>query len=129
MTHDIKYRVLVVEDEEIVRIIINDYLSMSGFDVYEYDQSPLALKHLEKECVDIAIVDINMPEISGEKFILSAIKICPKLQFIIHTGDSDYQVTDSLREIGLSTNNVLTKPVEDMNIFKTTINLLMSQRS
>jgi CheY-like chemotaxis protein len=127
MNRSLKKHVLVVDDEEIVRIIISDFLNMSGYDVYAFALSKLALQHLKKKCMDIAIVDINMPDIAGEEFIHIAKKLCPHLKFIIHTGETHYNVTDSLQKLDIYQDAVLTKPVEDMNVFKKTIERLLAK--
>ncbi|MBF0449349.1 MAG: response regulator [Candidatus Magnetomorum sp.] len=129
MIHDLKKRVLILEDEEIVRLIINDFLKMTGFDVYESDNATSALQLLEKECIDISIVDINIPGISGEDFIVAAKRICPELQCIIHTGETDYKVSERLQKLGITQNSVLVKPVEDMYVFRTTIDRLLATKS
>lgn len=126
MTDRQKIRILIVEDEEIVRMIVSDFLKMSGFTPYESESSTVALELLKKEPFDIAIVDMNMPEMSGEEFILAARKIQPEIQFIIHTGSNEYRVSENLQKIGINQAAVLYKPVEDMHIFKTIIENLLS---
>jgi DNA-binding NtrC family response regulator len=112
-----KQRVLILEDDEMVRLIINDYLIVSGFDAIDAEDPFKALDILKNDPCDVAIVDINIPKMSGEEFITKAKTICPDIQFIIHTGASDYKVSSKMIEMGLSQNNVLVKPVEDMNSF------------
>jgi len=128
MTEGPQKKILIVEDEEIVRIIVNDYLKMANYSSYESETTEEALELIKKEKFDLAIVDINMPGISGEEFMLSAKKISPDIKFLIHTGSDHYKVSENLKKIGLSQEAVLFKPVEDMQVFKTTIENILSKK-
>jgi len=125
MKNATKNLVLILEDDELVRFIVKNYLTESGFEVQESADALSAIQIMEKKVCDVAIVDINIPKMSGEDFIVNAKKICPNIQFIIHTGASDYKVSSNLKEIGISQDDILVKPVEDMNIFNTTIKRLV----
>ncbi|ETR73117.1 MAG: Response regulator receiver protein [Candidatus Magnetoglobus multicellularis str. Araruama] len=108
-----------------VRLIVKDYLQMAGFDVYEFDNPIDAIAAIKKSPCEIAIVDINMPEMPGETFMQKARQVCGSIQFIIHTGAIDYKVPSSLKDLGISQKNVLVKPIEDMNEFQTVIKRLL----
>jgi len=123
-----KICVLVLEDDEMVRLIVKDYLLESGFDVQESACPVNALKILEKVACDVAIVDMNIPQMSGEIFLEKAKIICPGIQIIIHTGASDYRGSLKMRKMNISQENILVKPVEDMNIFPTLIKQLVQNR-
>jgi DNA-binding NtrC family response regulator len=120
-----RIRVLVLEDDDIVRLIVKEYLVVSGFEVEESAGPINALKILENNVFHIAIVDIHIPEMSGEAFIEKAQKILPNIQFIIHTGASDYKLSSKLEKMGVSQDSIIVKPVEDMNIFPTLIKQLV----
>jgi len=64
--------VLVVDDSTVMRTMIIRSLRLSGLPISEYYQAAngregLAL--LEKHCIDVALVDLNMPVMSGEEMI------------------------------------------------------------
>jgi len=118
-------RVLILEDDEMVRLIVKDYLRVSGFEVLESADPLSAIDMLKNDACDLAIVDINIPQMSGEEFIAKAKNLCPHIQIIIHTGTMDYKVTSKMQELGVSQDSVLEKPVEDMNTFVSLINRLV----
>jgi len=122
-----KKRVLILEDDDMVRLIVKDYLEVSGFEILESGDALSAIEMIKKNVCDIAIVDINIPQMSGESFITKAKQITPNIQVIIHTGSSDYKVNATMKAMGLSQNNVLVKPVEDMNMFIKIIQRLLDQ--
>jgi len=64
--------VLVVDDSAVMRVMIIRTLEMSGIDLGEVQQAANgeeALKVLESNWVDLALVDINMPVMNGEQLI------------------------------------------------------------
>lgn len=64
--------VLVVDDSSVMRAIIIKTLYMSGLplgEIYEASNGKEGLEILEKNWIDLALVDINMPVMSGEEMI------------------------------------------------------------
>jgi DNA-binding NtrC family response regulator len=64
---------VIVDDEEIVRISTADDLRDRGYEVIEFDNGPDALVYLDHHAVDVLISDIKMPAMDGLE-LLSAIK-------------------------------------------------------
>jgi hypothetical protein len=50
------------------------------------------------------------------------------MDFIIHTGSVDYAVPPDVRTYGISSDNVLLKPVADMDMFLQKIRSLFGTR-
>lgn len=57
--------ILVVDDDPNIRQLITLYLSNSHFDVIEARNGLEAIDKLEKEPIDLAIIDIMMPKMDG----------------------------------------------------------------
>jgi CheY-like chemotaxis protein len=58
-------KILVADDEEILRMLIVDTLEDEDFDIDEVENGLEALKMLEKDNYDLAILDYMMPEKTG----------------------------------------------------------------
>jgi CheY-like chemotaxis protein len=58
-------RILVVEDDKVVRQTITMLLSGSGYSVTDADNGFSALLRLQDELPDVLVTDLNMPEMSG----------------------------------------------------------------
>jgi len=66
------FNILVVDDSSVMRAIIIKTLRLSQLplgEVYEASNGQDALKVLEENWVDLALVDINMPVMDGEEMI------------------------------------------------------------
>jgi DNA-binding response OmpR family regulator len=57
----VKYRVLVVDDEEDMRHLVEMYLLNSGFGCVQASNGNEALKILESEHIDVVLLDVMMP--------------------------------------------------------------------
>lgn len=118
-------RVLIVDDEELLRINLTDFLEDEGFYVKSASSGESALNFLRKEQFDIAIVDMRLPGMNGNTLIIEAHRIVPGLKFIIHTGSADYSLPEELKAIGVTKKNIFLKPVEDLDSLLDIIDYLM----
>lgn len=60
-----KKTVLIVDDTEGVRRLIQEFLKFHGFKVYGADNGISALNIIEKQQFDIIIIDYSMPKMNG----------------------------------------------------------------
>ena len=58
-------RVLVVDDEKVIREILADFLSLEGFSVATAPDGLAALERLAQESFDMVISDLKMPNLGG----------------------------------------------------------------
>lgn len=110
-------RILVVDDEQMVRENLVDYLEDEGLDVISVGSAEEALTLMKTENANIAIVDMRLPVMHGNDLIINLKEMHPNMDFIIHTGSVDYAVPPDVRAYGISSDNVLLKPVADMDLF------------
>ncbi len=61
------YNILVVDDETVIANNINDYLINSGYNVYIANDGIKALEIFESEKIDLIILDLMLPKMSGEE--------------------------------------------------------------
>jgi CheY-like chemotaxis protein len=80
-------RVLVVDDEALVRMLAVDYLEDAGFDVIEANDGAQALRLLsEQSGVRVLFTDINMPGISGLELARQVHDRYPRMGLIVTSG-------------------------------------------
>lgn len=100
-------KVLVVEDEDILREIIIDYLTADGYQVLEAADGEKALELFQTNAVDLVILDIVLPKIDGWS-VCRRIRKQSGVPIIILTARSDED--DSLLGYELGADDYLIKP-------------------
>ena len=58
-------KILVVDDEALIRTVIKEYCSNNNYEVFEATSGKEALELLLKNKYDLMILDIMMPEMDG----------------------------------------------------------------
>jgi len=81
-----KAKILVVDDEKIIRDGCYRVLSGKGFEVITAENGQAALDILAKDAVDIILLDLKMPVMSGEEVLEITGKKYPDIPVIIITG-------------------------------------------
>ncbi len=107
-------RILVVDDEESIRESIGAFLEDYNFQVSLAESGEEALEVLKDSNYNLAIVDLRLPGISGESFMVQAHEILPGMKFIIHTGLVGYELSEELISLGITSNQIFFKPISDM---------------
>ncbi|MEO0094310.1 MAG: sigma-54 dependent transcriptional regulator [candidate division WOR-3 bacterium] len=87
-----RHRILVVDDEEIMRSSLCDWLNEDGYIAEAVENGYKALELVKKEEFDLAIVDLKMPGMDGIELLKQLSVIRPKLPVIIITA---YATIDS----------------------------------
>ncbi len=81
-----KGRVLIIDDEEIVRISCHRILAPEGYEVRSAESAAEGFAMLEKDPSDIVLTDFKMPDIDGIE-VLKRIKAqWPDIEVIMITG-------------------------------------------
>jgi signal transduction histidine kinase len=83
--------ILLVEDEARVRKLIADVLTGRGYRVLEATRGEEALRITKAhgEEIDLAVVDVVMPEMNGPELIRQIRPICPQLRVLYISGYTD----------------------------------------
>jgi DNA-binding NtrC family response regulator len=118
-------RVLVVDDEPSIRNSLVEFLEDYQFAVSAAESAEGALELIEHTPIDVAIVDIRLPKLDGDSFILQAHQRYPRMRFLIHTGSVEYKLPDELKGFGVHHANVFLKPQMDLSVFEEAIRKLM----
>lgn len=121
-------KVLLVDDDEIVRMVITAFLEDEGFYPLEAASGRDALAILETEDVVVAVVDVNMPGMDGHDFIRRAHRLRPGLRFVIHSGSGVYDLPEDLSRLGLTQEHVFKKPIRDLAAFSAALASLAGMR-
>ncbi|MGB9721553.1 MAG: sigma-54-dependent transcriptional regulator [bacterium] len=87
-----RHKILVVDDEEIMRNSLCDWLNEDGYIAETVEDGYKAIDRIKRETFDLAIVDLKMPGIDGIEVLKQMNAINPRLPVIIITA---YATIDS----------------------------------
>lgn len=107
---------LILDDEESIRQSIAAYMEDEGYIVFQAGSGEQALEMVRKNSIDEAVVDIRLPGIDGNVFMIEAKKIRPEIKFVVHTGSSDYIPPDAVKALGVTRARVIIKPAGDLKM-------------
>ncbi len=110
--------ILLVDDEEIIRITGKDLLKEMGYDVILAKNGLEAVdvfKTRHKE-IDLVIMDMIMPEMSGSEAFIKLKKIDKNCKVIIASGFTKDESLDQMKELGLC--GFINKPYRDFELGK-----------
>jgi two-component system alkaline phosphatase synthesis response regulator PhoP/two-component system response regulator VicR len=105
-----KRKVLIVDDEEVIRKFLRIHLDKLGYEVMEAADGEQAIEQLGKDDFDLLICDILMPKKDGWEVIKEA-KSNPKtknLPVIVLTAKNED--SDMFKGYDLGANYYMTKP-------------------
>lgn len=112
-------KVIVADDEPLMRSVIIELLSKQDFDVFEAEngQHALALINDHEGAFDLVLFDRSMPGISGAELFARFHRAYPEIKSVSLTGaDSDEELAE-MEELGLDA--VLLKPVTGDELLRT----------
>ncbi|ABV33575.1 MULTISPECIES: response regulator transcription factor [Pseudothermotoga] len=112
------YRVLVVDDSEVLRKIVSFNLIKEGYSVQEAKDGREALEKLRQEKPDLVILDIMMPYIDGFEVLRTMrkdenLKEIPVIMLTAKGGESDPKTA-----LELGANSFLTKPFSPLKLLE-----------
>lgn len=103
-------RVLIVDDEETIRLALSRFLSNRGYAVETAASGAEALQALERERAAVMLCDLRMPGLSGLQVVPRALALDPDLAVVMLTAMSDAQSATDALTAGAA--DYLVKPVE-----------------
>lgn len=107
-------RVLIVDDEDIVRKVLRVTLTEAGYDVVEAEHGGKGIEKIRSDdnplMVDVIICDIRMPKINGIEAIAFFRQQYPSVPILVLTGFPDTKMATDLMNQGVF--DYLVKPMD-----------------
>ena len=120
----LKYNILIVEDEEVLRKILVDTLKSLGINVFEASNGLEALLLLKYNSdINIICTDINMPEMNGIELIKILKKGFPNIPYIVMSTENRKDKYEK-QKIELDIKYEVPKPINVINLINTIYYLL-----
>ncbi|HEX5055373.1 MAG TPA: response regulator [Gammaproteobacteria bacterium] len=123
-----KLHILVAEDNKTNQMVVQRILDKAGHEVKLVDDGEQALDALEKHNYDMAIIDVNMPGVSG----LDVVKMCRfrdtrgHMPIIMLTADATRETQAACKEAGA--NMYITKPLNARKLLESIAQMAPAQQ-
>lgn len=79
-------RILFVDDDRDILAMVEQYLTIKGYDVTTVDNGIEAVGIVKEKKIDIVFTDYKMPDFNGLELLVAIKKYCPQTEVIIVTG-------------------------------------------
>lgn len=126
MKTDREPRILIVDDEPIVRAVLSRRLNREGSRCLEAFDVPSALALLKSMQFELVLTDIRMPGKSGVELLTDIKQKWPKTWVIMETGTFDLDTAINCMKIGAA--DYITKPFE-LNSFVQSVRRTLQKRA
>ncbi|HVS47742.1 MAG TPA: response regulator [Candidatus Dormibacteraeota bacterium] len=101
--------ILVVDDEEMVRNVIGEYLRADGHNVDLAEGAVIALSKIKTGQYDLIITDRAMPDMSGDRLALEAKRLAPLVPILMLSGFGEFMNATGEHPEGVDA--VVSKPI------------------
>ena len=109
-------QILLVDDEELIRIVANKMLEEMGYDVLLAENGQKAVEIFKKKHaeIDLVIMDMIMPEMNGHDAFIKMCEIDKNCKVLISSGFSKDENLEELKKLGLA--GFIRKPYRDYQL-------------
>jgi DNA-binding NtrC family response regulator len=102
--------ILIVDDDAGVRNMLSSVLSNEGYLVEAVKNGKEAIKTCEKSVFDVALIDVELPDIKGTELLNRLKKMQPKMIRIIITGHPSLE--SAMKAVNERADGYVLKPFE-----------------
>jgi CheY-like chemotaxis protein len=102
-------RILVVDDEELMRSLLERYLEQRGFQVVAADEGQTALGLFREGSFDLVLSDLRMPGLNGLQLLTAIKEMNRRVPVILVSGHGDAETVVAALKAGAE--NFLAKPL------------------
>ncbi|XPV67991.1 MAG: response regulator [Halarcobacter sp.] len=123
---DIKYEIVIIDDEIEILRLIDKFLSKTGkFKVTTYSNPKLGLEHIQNHHCDIVLLDIMMPQMDGIETLEKIMEIKPKQKVCMMTAYSTLdRVLKSHKE---GATYYIMKPFDSLSVLQNKIEEILKK--
>jgi YesN/AraC family two-component response regulator len=103
-------RILLVDDEELVRVTLKEFLTILGLEVVEASSGSEGIEKVQGVEFQILITDYKMPDMTGIEMIREILKFKRDFKIVILSGFVA-EITNEMLE-GIEVSAILQKPAD-----------------
>jgi len=106
--------VLIIDDDESIRISLKFHFDDCGFKTFSVETAEEAMDLMNTELINSVIVDLRLPGIDGIEFIRQASKKWPDARYVIYTGSPIASIPDDVLSISSVSSKLFFKPIGNL---------------
>ncbi|NOX33228.1 MAG: response regulator [Deltaproteobacteria bacterium] len=106
-------RIMVVDDEEDIRLVAQEFLTYYGYTVTAFDNGSTAFKAFEKDPdqFDLIVTDMTMPGMTGDELAMRVMTLRKNMPVILCTGYSE--AVSEIKALEMGIRKYIQKPVSN----------------
>jgi len=105
-------RILLVEDNDVNRQLMTDYLRYCGYDVLSIPRGELFADEMEQFCPDLVLLDLKLPDIDGYTLLQQMQQTPEWVRIPVIVVSAFAFQADQQRALNLGARRYLVKPVK-----------------
>jgi len=109
-----KIKILILDDDSAIRNELSEFLESKGFEIYKASKPSEAELLLNQTEIDIAIIDVKLPEKDGIETLKDIRQKHPEIEFIIISGHGDMEMVIQAMRAGAG--NFFLKPFRSIDV-------------
>ena len=106
-------KILIIDDEEIIRQSFSDHLEDLGYQVISAKNGRAGLEMMENEQPDLILTDLRMPEMGGLEVIKHALEKDPNMPIVVISGAG--RISDAIEALRLGAWDYILKPINEIS--------------
>jgi DNA-binding NtrC family response regulator len=122
-----KAKVLVVDDDKIVLRAASEILAREGYSVVAIDDAVEGLSAAKDPSIDVAVLDIKMPNLSGMDLLKAFKQSRPDVEVIMMTAFAT--VETAVEAVKAGAYDYLTKPFENIDVLSLAVGRAAEKKS
>ena len=120
-----KYRILIIDDDENIRKVLQTILEDEGYMIDTADTAKKGIEQSEKTFYNLALIDVRLPDMEGIELLSKLRNTKPKMRKIIVTGYPTLQ--NAISAVNKGADAYVMKPFEVEKILETIKDQLKKQ--
>jgi len=115
--------ILVVEDEQAMRLLLREFLEILGYNVIVAEQGQEAVTISRTTPIDLAFLDMNLPDMNGLDLMNRLRKSGAVFPFVVLSANLRESFSEDMTPLGVR--EILEKPV-DLDVLEAVVQKILS---
>ena len=121
-----KARILAVDDQLYFRVFLEELLQQEGYEVCTASGGEEAFHLFERECFDVILTELVMPETDGSELVQRVKARDPDQEIVVVTSDAGVKTAVEAMKLGAT--DYLLKPIDRSALLRTLDGILQRRR-